>query len=520
MIKMDTKQEILRRYFREHDSERKISRDLQISRITVKRYLRDYLKKSEQAVQDNQQDLIQDYSCSGPSYNTTHRSKRKLTQEIGNIIGDLLQDNDRKKQEGLRKQIMRKVDIHEYILAQGHQIGYTTVCNFIRAQEITRREAFIRQMYQPGEECEFDWAEVKIRIDGILKRMYLAVFASSYGNYRFGKLYSRQDTLAFMESHNDFFAHIGGVYREMVYDNMRVAVSEFVGRHEKNPTKALTNLSGWYQFRWRFCNVYRGNEKGHVERSVEFIRRKAFSGKDEFASLAQAQDHLMEVVERINRTTNSQSDRSASQLLDEERTLLWKYPGPMECYQTTSLKVDKYSTFSYGTNRYSVPDHLVGKIVDVKLYSNRLKVYYNLQELCLWQRSYETHLWYINIDHYLRTLSRKPGALHGSVALEQSPPEIKALYHQFFKNHPRDFVDILLYCKSNDIAHQKLTETANLVNELCPADVSSDKIMALLGNQTAVQERLVSTCTEKNEIQEHSFEQLREVALLFEGGTK
>jgi hypothetical protein len=47
-----------------------------------------------------------------------------------------------------------------------------------------------------------------------------------------------------MESHNEFFAHIGGVFHEMVYDNMRVAVAEFVGRHEKQPTRALTNLSG------------------------------------------------------------------------------------------------------------------------------------------------------------------------------------------------------------------------------------------------------------------------------------
>ena len=45
----------------------------------------------------------------------------------------------------------------------------------------------------------------------------------------------------------------------------------------------------YYQFGFRFCNVRKGNEKGHVERSVEYIRRKAFalevikSQKGEFA---------------------------------------------------------------------------------------------------------------------------------------------------------------------------------------------------------------------------------------------
>ncbi len=49
MIKMDTKQEILRRYFREYDSERKIARDLQINRKTVKKYLGEYLKAKEKS---------------------------------------------------------------------------------------------------------------------------------------------------------------------------------------------------------------------------------------------------------------------------------------------------------------------------------------------------------------------------------------------------------------------------------------------------------------------------------------
>ncbi len=43
MISMDTKQEIIRRYFRENDSERKIAMDLQINRKTVNKYLKDYL---------------------------------------------------------------------------------------------------------------------------------------------------------------------------------------------------------------------------------------------------------------------------------------------------------------------------------------------------------------------------------------------------------------------------------------------------------------------------------------------
>jgi transposase len=44
---------------------------------------------------------------------------------------------------------------------------------------------------------------------------------------------------------------------------MRVAVSKFVGKYEKEPTRALLDLSFHYGFNHRFCNARRGNEKGH-----------------------------------------------------------------------------------------------------------------------------------------------------------------------------------------------------------------------------------------------------------------
>jgi len=80
-----------------------------------------------------------------------------------------------------------------------------------------------------------------------------------------------------------------GVYNQMVYDNMRVAVAKFVGKYEKEPTKALLRLRCHYQYSHRFCNAYRGNEKGHVEQSVEYIRRKALGLTDSFESIELAQ---------------------------------------------------------------------------------------------------------------------------------------------------------------------------------------------------------------------------------------
>jgi len=78
---------------------------------------------------------------------------------------------------------------------------------------------------------------------------------------------------SFLDAHVKFFNKVGGVYKTIVYDNMKVAVAKFVSRTEKEPTEDLLKLSMYYRFKYRFCNAKRGNEKGHVEKSVEYIRR-------------------------------------------------------------------------------------------------------------------------------------------------------------------------------------------------------------------------------------------------------
>ncbi len=479
---MDTKQEITRRYFREYDSVRKIARDLQISRQTVRKILLAYAQSKEATDSGIDLKALQDYVSSPPSYDTQNRFKRKLTAEVEDMIKVQLDDNQRKRQEGLRKQIKRKIDIHEYLLSQGHQIGYTTVCNYIRDKELRQQEAYIKQVYVPGEECEFDWAELKLMIGGIKRRLYLAVFTSAYSNYRYCRLFHRQDTLAFLEAHNEFFAHIGGVYHEMVYDNMRVAIREFVGRNEKTPTDALVNLSGWFQFRWRFCNIRRGNEKGHVERSVEFVRRKAFCHTDAFDTLDAAQSHLSSTCNHLNELPGS-TGKVPLKGLQQERSSLWNYSGPMECFLTHELKVDKYATICFGTNHYSVPDELCARMVDVKVYSNELKIYYAHGLICSHDRSYGKNQWIITLDHYLKTLARKPGALHGSLALEQAPEPVREVYARWFINQPRDFIQLLQFCQQAQVDHQRLLDTAIYVSGICPGNVTAEKIMALLGNQ-------------------------------------
>ena len=159
MINMAQKQEVLLRFFREGDSKSKISRDLKINRRTVRRYIEEYLcvQELEKLAGNNMDCCLSSYVSQPPEYYRLPGTQRKLTQQVCSQIDSYLEENARKRREGMRKQIMLKKDIHDALLEQGISIGYTTVCNYIKGKKHQEREAYIRQEYMPGEACEFDW---------------------------------------------------------------------------------------------------------------------------------------------------------------------------------------------------------------------------------------------------------------------------------------------------------------------------------------------------------------------------
>lgn len=508
---MVKKQEIILRSYRHGDSQRKISKELGISRPTVKRYIEDY-GKSKQKLCDSEskEGLIEDL-VKVPVYNSEKRVKRKLTDDLSNEIDKLLKLNEQKRSQGQHKQILKKIDVLDYLHEKGFDIGYTSICNYISAKEKRSKEAYIRQEYLAGDVCEFDWGEAKLFIGGKLKVINMAVFTPAMSNYRYAVLFYRQDSCSFQQSHVDFFDHIGGVYKTMVYDNMRVAIRKFVGLKEKEPTEALSKLSMYYHFDFRFCNIRRGNEKGHVERSVEFVRRKAFSIQDQFETLQQANDWLLKVCDKLNSSGNNTNKKRAVDLLNIEKQYLYPTQPRFDCALMEQNRVDKYSTICYATNRYSVPDHLVGEIIDLKIYPERILCYHQNDKVCEHERRYSAHEWHIELGHYLKTLSRKPGALAGSCALKSAPDNVKTVYQEYFKNKPKEFVELLLFTNQGGVEFESVEKAIVRLKQICPKDISADKIKALCMQEQSPIEKVYNN---NDPILEQSKKQLLELNLL------
>ncbi len=435
MVKLATKFEVLQDYFINGKGIREIARETTLSKNTVKRYIREYEGQKVEIINGGDKSEILLAMNEKPSYNAENRVKTVASDEVIDIINACLLENEHKRSIGKAKLCMKGTDIHELLLQEKFEISYQSVTGYIREIRKRKKEAFIKQYYEFGEVCEFDWGDAKLTIGGKEILFKMAVFTLACSNIRYALLYRHEDTQAFVDSHIKFFAFLGKVPHQMVYDNMRVAVAKFVGKTEKTATIALKQMSTYYGFDFRFCNICKGNEKGHVEKSVEFIRRKAYSSVGAFDTISDAAIRLIETVDRLN------ADKI--ELLEQEQlAMLDKVPDYSSVIRLTG-KVDKFSTICCKQNHYSVPDYLVDKDVDVFVFTDEILIKYNGTEVAKQKRSYENGEYVLDILHYRETLMRKPGAIKNSLCLKQSCELLQIIFDKFFTDRPREFILML-----------------------------------------------------------------------------
>ena len=134
MLDMSQKQSIIIRYFRQGQSQREISRALGVSRPTISKYIKEY-ELEQRGEKPTEESALKNSILAPPKYNSRTRKKRKLTTEIIESIDKHLAKNAEKRKSGMRKQILKKIDVWEALKESGYDISYPTVCNYIRSLE-------------------------------------------------------------------------------------------------------------------------------------------------------------------------------------------------------------------------------------------------------------------------------------------------------------------------------------------------------------------------------------------------
>lgn len=416
-------------------SNREVARLMGINRKTVARYWNAFNAKliEIELAGEDEIPLMQEELLGKPKYNTANRIRHKYTDEIDRLIDEILEEeNEKDKVLGKHKQSLTHLQIHKQIKDAGYDIGKSTISEKIKEKRNKPKECFIKQSYDFADRLEYDFGEVKLVIDEVKTTFYMAVLSSPASNFRWAYLYKNQKQEVFMDSHVRFFHMLGGVFKEVVYDNMKNVVTKFIGRSEKQLNENLLSLANYYGFKVNITNCFRGNEKGHVENSVKTLRNQIFAEKYAFDNLEEARSYLESRLTKLN---------AASKIEEEKKHLLPAKP-QLALGKVSQQTVNSYSFVQVEKNFYSVPDYLVGREVTTRTYPESIKIYSCHKLVCSHKKVDGVEQTSIDIKHYLPSLTKKPGALRNSLALK-SIPELKSIYDKHFTKNPRLFIDIL-----------------------------------------------------------------------------
>lgn len=474
MISLNKKQQVLLAYFQENESQRQIAKRLDLSRNTVKKYIDQELVAKQQ---DTRNLPITNNYVSPPSYKKRKSSRSVLTTSIQKKIRYMIKQNQRKRQQNMHKQQLKIIDMHEKLLDEGFQISYTTVRNFVNRETKKQKEVFIRQRPEAGREIEFDWGEVKLTINGELKSYSLAVFTLPYSNYRFARLYESETLICVQDAHVRCIQHLKFIPEVFTYDNMRTVVKSFNGP-QRSITEGMLNLSLHYGFQIRLCEPRKGNQKGHVERSVEVIRRKAFAQEDTFSTLGEAQSYLEQIIQKLNDHKHYQKKTPHRLLLVEERQERKEsnQPTPFDAAELVEARVTKYSTIMYRQNHYSVQEGYVGEFVKVKVSANTLRIFYEGECVGSHTRCWGLHTWIMEISHFLKTFEKKKGALIQSECLNQAPNQIKNIFETHYIGNEKDFLALYLALRNEEVVLPRVLKAIASLEEQ-GSSVTTEKII-------------------------------------------
>ena len=193
---------IRRWHLREGVSIREIARRTQLSRNTVRKYLRS--------------DSVE------PRFATPDRPSR--LDPFADKLAHMLRQEAAKS----RKQKRTVKQLHADLVALGYDGSYNRVAAFAREWKAARhreqrtcgRGAFVPLTFLPGEAFQFDWSEDWAIIAGERTKLQVAQFKLSYSRAFFLRAYPQQTHEMLFDAHNHAFRVLGGVPRRGIYDNL------------------------------------------------------------------------------------------------------------------------------------------------------------------------------------------------------------------------------------------------------------------------------------------------------------
>jgi len=269
------------------------------------------------------------------------------------------------------------VRVHEELLAEGISIPYSTLTGFCRREGIgvKPKQRTGRYDFGPGEEMQHDTSPHRVVVGGKSQLLQCASVVLCFSRMLFAQAYTTFNRFYCKVFLTEAIArYFKGTAKRCMVDNTSVVIASGTG---KNAVVAPEMAA----FGDRFGFVFQAHEKGDANRSARvegpfyFIERNFYPGRT-FKDLSDLNRQLGDWCARKSHRFLTDLQARPIELYQIERPHLEPLPLYIpEVYDLYSRMVSLEGNIHLHSNRYSVPDELLGQRVQVRESIDKVRVY-------------------------------------------------------------------------------------------------------------------------------------------------
>ena len=296
--------------------------------------------------------------------------------------------------------------------------SYRTVAAYVAMKKkelFGQKKGRLPLQHAPGE-AQADFGEADFYENGVKYSGYYLNLSFPYSNGGYLQQFKGQNQECLFEGLKNIFEYLGGVPREIWFDNASTMVTDILKGGGRTLTDGFLRFKQHYGFEAVFCNPNAGHEKGNIEAKVGYHRRNLLVPVPRFEDLKAFNKELLRLCDEDMEREHYRKNSDISELLEDDRKALLALPAvPYEACQYLTLRTNAYAKLSLkgGTHLYSTAPKYANTRVLVKVTAFEvIPLDENQREITRHQRLYgdskqESMDWL----PYLTQLARSPGAL-------------------------------------------------------------------------------------------------------------
>lgn len=344
------------------------------------------------------------------------------------------------------------------------------------------REIFFSQTHEPGQQSQSDYTNMNslgITICGHKFDHLLFHFMLPFSRWEAANICFSESFDSLCQGYERAVWLLGATTKEHRTDNLSAATRKMGS--SRAFTKKWSLVMSHYQVKPSRNNPGQSHENGAVEKSHDLLKNDIdqqlmMRGSRDFNSEQEYDDFIQLIINQRNclRKEALMKELEACQPLPEGK---WYHP------KTTTAKVSKESLIFVETVPYSVPSRLMHQQVIVKLYPDKLGIYYGSHLIETLERKYPGENG-VNYRHIIHQLVRKPGAFEHYKYKESLFPRLEYrqaydLLSKHYKPGHKYYLKVLQYAAETSETEVALAIDLLITNGIIP---TLEQIKTLVSN--------------------------------------